>query len=296
MKIIVLNKRSAVYGITVIVLVAALIISLICLVPKAVSAATAPRDLPIYNVDRQDKVVSLTFDAAWGNEDTQKLIDILNKHNIKATFFIVGQWADKYPESVKALSDNGMEVMNHSDTHPHMPKLSRDEMLSQINSCDDKIMKITGKRPTLFRAPYGDYNNSVVEAVRASGHYCIQWNVDSLDWKGITADKITSRVMSKAKNGSIILFHNAALHTPEALPGIIEGLQKQGYSIVPVSQLIYQGDYVIDNAGIQHKNTVSASSAANTTSSSAKQSASGSSSVTKPAASSKASASSKSAS
>ena len=259
-KIIVLNKKSAVYCIVVVALVVALIISLICLVPKAVSAATVPRDLPIYNVDRQDKVVSLTFDAAWGNEDTQKLINILNKHNVKATFFIVGQWADKYPESVKALSDNGMEVMNHSDTHPHMVKLSRDEMLSQINSCDEKVMKITGKKPTLFRAPYGDYNNSVVEAVRASGHYCIQWNVDSLDWKGITADKITSRVMSKAKNGSIILFHNAALHTPEALPGIIESLQKQGYTILPVSQLIYQSDYSIDNAGVQHKNVVSSAS------------------------------------
>jgi polysaccharide deacetylase family sporulation protein PdaB len=250
-KIVFFDRRTVIYAAAVAVLAAALAAVLVMMVPKAVSAAAVKRDLPIYGVERRDRAVSLTFDAAWGNEDTQTLIDILNKHGVKATFFIVGQWADKYPESVKALADNGEEVMNHSDKHPHMPKLGREAMLGEINSCDEKIMKLTGKKPALFRAPYGDYDNSVIAAARDSGHFCIQWSVDSLDWRGITADKITARVLSKVKPGDIILFHNAALHTPEALPGIIESLQKQGYSIVPVSQLIYKDGYFIDSAGIQ---------------------------------------------
>jgi polysaccharide deacetylase family sporulation protein PdaB len=198
-------------------------------------------------------VLIMTF--AWGNEDTQTLIDILNRYHVHATFFVVAQWVDKYPESVKALSDAGNEVMNHSTTHPHMSTLSRDSMLKEIATCDDKIEKVTGKRPTLFRAPFGDYNNAVVETVSESNHYCIQWDVDSLDWKGISASQISQRVLSGVKPGSIILFHNAALHTPEALPGIIESLQKQGYKLVPVSQLIYKDNYTIDVAGKQHSNT-----------------------------------------
>lgn len=201
----------------------------------------------------------------WGNEDTKTLIDILNKYKVHATFFVVGGWVDKYPESVKALSDAGNEVMNHSTTHPHMPTLSREEMLKQIDTCDDKIEKVTGKRPILFRAPFGDYNNTLVETLTESKHYCIQWDVDSLDWKGISGPEIQNRVLPKVKPGSIILFHNAALHTPEALPGIIESLQKQGYKIVPVSQLIYKDNYTIDVAGKQHSNSAASSSASSVT-------------------------------
>ena len=94
------------------------------LVPKAVMTATTQRDLPIYCVQKDSKVCSLTFDAAWGNEDTQQLIDILGKYKVKATFFVVGEWVDKFPESVKALHDAGHEIMNHSDDHAHFTKLS----------------------------------------------------------------------------------------------------------------------------------------------------------------------------
>lgn len=120
----------------------------------------------------------MTF--AWGNEDTQTLIDILNKYHVHATFFVVGAWVDKYPESVKALAASGNEVMNHSDSHPHMTTLSRQAMLDQINACDDKIEKITGKRPILFRPPYGDYNNALIEALTSVNHYAIQWDVDGM--------------------------------------------------------------------------------------------------------------------
>ncbi|MEA5039736.1 MAG: polysaccharide deacetylase family protein [Clostridiaceae bacterium] len=191
------------------------------------------------------------FPSPWGNEDTQQLIDILGKYNIKATFFVVGEWVDKYPESVKALADAGHEIMNHSNDHPYFTKLSTDEMTAQLNTCNDKIEALTGVRPVLFRPPYGDYNDKVILTVRGLGMEPIQWDVDSLDWKNPTPENICKRVLSRVQPGSIILFHNAAQNTPAALPSVINGLIQKGYAIVPVSQLLICGDYSIDHTGRQ---------------------------------------------
>ncbi|MBQ2925360.1 MAG: polysaccharide deacetylase family protein, partial [Ruminiclostridium sp.] len=201
------------------------------------------------------KFASLTFDAAWGNEDTQQLIDTLERYDVKATFFVVGEWVDKYPESVKALHEAGHEVMGHSNDHAHFNSLSADEIIADITACNEKIEGVTGVRPTLFRPPYGEYDDHVVSTVRGMGLEIIQWDVDSLDWKDYDAPTITDRVTSKVGPGSIVLFHNAALHTPEALPGILEYLLQEGYDIVPISQLILPGeygtDYTIDHTGRQ---------------------------------------------
>lgn len=219
--------------------------------PAVVGTGATTRQLPIYCVQRDQKVVSLSFDAAWGNEDTQQLIDILARYNIKVTFFVVGEWVDKYPESVKALSDAGHEIMNHSSDHAHFNSLSSEEIVADITSCNEKIAAITGKTPTLFRPPYGEYDDHVISAVRGMGMEPIQWDVDSLDWKEISANEITQRVTSKVQPGSIVLFHNAALHTPEALPSIIEALIQDGYSFIPISQIILCGEYTIDHTGRQ---------------------------------------------
>ena len=219
--------------------------------PAVIGAAATTRQLPIYCVQRDQKVVSLSFDAAWGNEDTQQLIDILCKYNVKATFFVVGEWVDKYPESVKALADAGHEIMNHSNDHAHFNSLSAGEIVADINACNEKIEAITGVRPTLFRPPYGEYDDHVITAVRGMGMEPIQWDVDSLDWKELSAAEITRRVTSKVQPGSIVLFHNAALHTPEALPGILEALLQEGYTVVPISQIILSGAYTIDHTGRQ---------------------------------------------
>lgn len=218
---------------------------------KAIIASASKRDLPIYCVQKDSKVVSLSFDAAWGNEDTEQLIDILGKYSIKATFFVVGEWVDKYPESVKSLSDAGHEIMNHSNTHAHFPKLSNDQIIADINACNDKIEAITGVRPTLFRPPYGDYSDKVVATLREIGMYTIQWDVDSLDWKDLKAEAITKRVVERVNPGSIILFHNAAKLTPEALPDIIESLIQKGYDFVPISKLILTENFEIDHTGKQ---------------------------------------------
>ena len=218
--------------------------------PTIISASST-RQLPIYSVERDQRMVSLSFDAAWGNEDTQILIDILGKYDVKATFFVVGEWVDKYPESVEALHEAGHEVMNHSNDHAHFNTLSSDEIVTNINACSDKIEAITGVRPTLFRPPYGEYDDHVIAAVRSMGVEPIQWDVDSLDWKDLSADEIYKRVTSKVAPGSIVLFHNAALHTPEALEDIIKYLISEGYTIVPISELIIKGEYTIDHTGRQ---------------------------------------------
>ena len=252
MKLLLFRKRYlAVPG-------AILAVCALCLLtnlPSYVTASAPERQLPIYCVQRDYKVVSLSFDAAWGNEDTQTLIDIFDRYNVKVTFFVVGDWVDKYPESVKALSDAGHEVMCHSNDHAHFNSLSADQITADINACCDKIEAVTGVWPTLFRPPYGEYDDHVVTTVRAMGMNVVQWDVDSLDWKDYDAATITQRVTSKVGPGSIVLFHNAALHTPEALPGILEYLLQEGYQIVPISQLILQGDcgedYIIDHTGRQ---------------------------------------------
>ncbi len=221
------------------------------------SLAANDRLVPIYCVDdNNQKKIAISFDAAWGNEDTEELISILDKYKVKATFFVVGSWVDKFPESVKQLSDAGHDVQNHSNSHPHMPKLSVQQMTEELNTCNEKISAITGKKPTLFRAPYGDYNNTMLETVTKNDMYTIQWDVDSRDWKSdYTTDMIVRGVCDNAKSGSIVLFHNAAKNTPKALPIILETLIAEGYQFELISDLIYKDNYTIDHSGKQIKNS-----------------------------------------
>ena len=192
-----------------------------------------------------------TFASPWGNEDTEHLIEILAKYNVKTTFFVVGDWVDKYPESVKALHDAGHEVMSHSTHHDHYNSLTSSQIVADIQESCDKIEAVTGCSPTLIRCPYGEYDDHVISAVRSLGMEPIQWDVDSLDWKGISAGEITKRVTGKVQSGSIVLFHNAGEHTPEALPDILDYLLAEGYKIVPISKILLTCDYTIDHEGRQ---------------------------------------------
>ncbi len=222
--------------------------------PAFVGASATERQLPVYCVERDGKYCSLTFDAAWGNEDTGTLIEILGRYGVKATFFVVGDWVRKYPESVKALAEAGHEVMSHSDHHDHFNPMSTQAIRADVTSCAEAIREVTGAAPVLFRCPYGEYDDHVIQAVNSLGMTAVQWDVDSLDWKGISAEEIQRRVLDRVQPGSIVLFHNAAENTPEALPGILESLIANGYRIVPISQLLLQGDCFIDNTGRQCRN------------------------------------------
>ncbi len=214
-------------------------------------ANKSKKKLPIYRVKRDEKVVSISFDAAWGNEYTQSLLDTLKKHNVKTTFFLVGTWVDQYPESIKAIFDAGHDVGNHSDTHPHLPKQSKEKIREQIENCNKKIESITGKRPHLFRFPYGDYDNKSIEEIENLHMYPIQWDIDSLDWKDKKCDEMCKRIIPKLAPGSIILLHNGAKYTAESLETIIEKIEEQGYKIVPISEIIHTGEYEINSQGEQ---------------------------------------------
>lgn len=211
--------------------------------------------LPIYSVETDEKVVSITFDAAWGDEDLDDILEILSAHNCKATFFVTGDWATRYPEAIQKIWKSGHDLGNHGANHKHMTQLSRDEMLAEIEGCHTIIKTMTGIDMKLFRAPYGDYDGSVILAAKAKEYYTIQWDVDSLDWKDYGVNSIIDKVCNhkNLNNGSIILLHNGSTYTRDALDGLLTGLEEQGYSFVPVSELIYTEDYSVDHTGRQYQ-------------------------------------------
>ena len=239
---------------TTLSVILAIIIAIGILISNYVSASVSTRKLPIYAVETDEKKVAITFDAAWTNQDTEEIIEILNKHNAKATFFIVGDWAEKFPESVKAFYDAGHTIANHSDTHKAFSKCSRSEIKDEIANCNNKLEAITGQKVTLVRAPSGDYTDQSIEVANELGMYTIQWDCDSLDYTKISVEEIVNRVINGTKNGSIILFHNGVENTAEALDKILTELEKQGYSFVTVDDLIYKDNYTIDHTGRQHSN------------------------------------------
>lgn len=263
MKLLILTRRSLVtIGFCLLAGITAATIALTSTV-RAVQTAATPKKIPIYCVECDKKQVAISFDAAWGNEETGQLLDILDEYDVKATFFLVGDWVDNYPDDVKKIADKGHDVGNHSNTHPHMTELSQDKATEEITACNEKIEAIIGHTPTLFRAPYGDYDNMVVNSVESVGMYCVQWDVDSLDWKDPSPEQLAKNVLCKVKDGSIILMHNGAKNTCAALPSIIKGIKDKGYEIVLIKDLIPEGEYYVDVQGEMH--LAETNSATNTT-------------------------------
>jgi len=212
------------------------------------------KKVPVYCVDTQTKQVAISFDAAWGADKTAGIMETLKEYNSGATFFLVGFWVDKYGDMVKAIDESGFEIGNHSNTHPDMTTLSAERVKEELSLCNDMIKKITGKDVELFRAPYGAYNNMVLDTASSLGLTTIQWDVDSLDWKGLSAGDITKRILNQVKNGSIILCHNNSDNILDALPMVLDRLQKQGYKITSIGDLIYKENYIIDRTGLQKQN------------------------------------------
>lgn len=217
--------------------------------PKSVGAfGRLDRLVPIYRVECREKKVAISFDAAWGSDITPQLLNILKKHNIKTTFFLVKFWMEKYPDMTRLIAKEGHEIGNHSATHPQMGRIQREKIISEIKETHDKIKELTGQNAKLFRPPFGDYSNILITTANEMGYHVIQWDVDSLDWKDLSAGAIYDRVMKQIKPGSIVLFHNNGKHTAEALEPIIVELKKRGYEIVPISELLIKGDYYIDKS------------------------------------------------
>lgn len=221
----------------------------------SVSNSTTGRELPIYSVEIPEKQVALSFDAAWGNEDTQEILDILAKHDIKTTFFMTGGWVESYPDDVKKIYAAGHDLGNHSENHKNMSQLSKSECKEELLKVHEKVKKLTGVEMNLFRPPYGDYDNDVIRSAKECDYYTVQWDVDSLDWKDYGVDSIIQTVIKSKdlRNGSIILMHNGAKYTKDALETVIQGLEEQGYEIVPISELIYTGNFHMNHEGRQIK-------------------------------------------
>lgn len=255
MRVFVVSAKRFLIGASAAVAALSLVIGAGLFASQAATASAQPKKLPIYSVKTAEKKIALTFDAAWGNSDTDQLIQILKKHKAKATFFATGEWVDKFPDDVKKLAAAGHDIQNHSDKHPHVAKIETDKLIADTKACDDKIETLTGKRPTLYRAPYGEYDDEMMKVFSSKlKHQVVQWNVDSRDWKRPSVEKMIASVTKAVAPGSILLFHNDLPNTPVALDGILNQLDQQGYQYILVSDLILTDNYTIDHNGMQIPN------------------------------------------
>lgn len=246
MKIFVLRFRH-------IAVFAALIagIFVICSFPGTVSVFNdSDRKIPVYSVERNDNRISLTFDCAWNDYDIDEILSVLDVRNIKATFFVTGKWAEDYPESVKRIFEKGHEIGNHSYNHADYTKMTKNEIIKDLEKCDKAVAELTGECPRLMRAPSGGYNNTVISAAEEMGKSCIQWSVDGLDYITSATEESIKKRISETKKGDIILMHNGTKLTAEVLPEITDELAEK-YEFVKVSELIYENGYIIDHTGRQ---------------------------------------------
>lgn len=244
------------YGMRQAALLCALALLVVCyagpLNQEATTVLAAKRELPVYSVEREDKVITVSFDASWGGTQTLRILDLLDEYNAKATFFLVGIWVDKYPELVQEIHNRGHEIGNHSDSHPEMSKLSQAKIIQELNGCSDKIEALTGERPTSFRPPYGDYDNEAITTVRSQGLEAVQWSIDSLDWKNKGVDDLIRRATANVQPGDIILFHNDSKYILDALPTVLKYYQEQGFTMIPARDILLEGETTIDVQGKQH--------------------------------------------
>ena len=254
MKILCLKNKSIIQMLSLSLIAIALATIVAITNTGTVYFGYAIRKVPIYSVDTSEKKVALTFDAAWGSDKTLKIVDLLKTEDVLGTFFLVGFWVESNADKVKQIYDAGFDIGTHSNTHPKMSTLSKSQMQQELETSMKLISDITGEEVSLFRPPFGDYNDSLIQVAGSLGLKTIQWDVDSLDWKGLSANEILTRVKTSVKNGSIILFHNNSDHILEAIPLVVSYLKSQGYSMVKLSQLVYQDDYYIDNNGLQKHN------------------------------------------
>lgn len=251
MKIIVLKAKHIIaLSLTLAVLLTAFFAFKLPQIQSAFASSDG-RSLPIYSVQTDEKKISIGINCAWDDSDIPTMLSCLAEQDVKATFFLLGQWAEKYPTSAAAIAKNGHEIGSHSYSHQDLPFLSQEKVMEEISCSKQAIYDACGQIPILFRPPSGSYNDLVVDCIHQSNCIPIQWNIDTLDWKGLSAQKIADRVVQKLSPGSIILLHSGAEHSAESLPFILQAVKEAGYSIVPVGELIYPNSKNVDSTGMQ---------------------------------------------
>ena len=217
----------------------------------AVSTASEDVAAECAGGEEQKPKIALTFDDGPNIKYTPMLLDGLKERGIKATFFLVGQWIERYPDSVRQIVDAGHEIGNHSYSHVDFVGAGEEVIRQQMEKTDALIREVTGSDPVLARVPSGSYDSRVIRLLRQEGYEVIQWDVDSIDWKKPPAKEITERILTKVQNGSIVLFHSGAATTLEALPDVIAGLRAKGYCFTTVGDLLLKGETVMDHTGRQ---------------------------------------------
>jgi len=187
-----------------------------------------------------ERKIALTFDAGSSRDPAPAILETLRSEGVRATFFLTGRWAEKNPDLVRAIARDGHLIGNHSYSHPDFRRLSATEIAEEIEKTEKIIEREAGvSTKPYFRPPYGGLDRRVLDTIGEAGYITVYWSVDSWDGfkKGITADEIRRRVLSRAKPGAIVLMHCGNRSTAEALPEIIRSLRAQGYELVPVSEL-----------------------------------------------------------
>lgn len=193
--------------------------------------------------------VALTFDDVPDNHFTPQVLDVLRQYGVKATFFVVGNRAEKYPDILKRILDEGHIIGNHCYDHANLPNLSDEAFHNEINRTQDILRAATGHTVTFIRPPYGNINEEQIKWLASQGMLIVNWNVDSLDWKGLTAEQIEANIMSHLTPGAIVLQHAAGgkdhdlSGTVKALPRIIEELNRQGIEMVTLDKLLDKPAY-----------------------------------------------------
>lgn len=200
---------------------------------------------PISSVETSEKEIALSINCNKNMDNINNIIDTLSKMNASATFFVTGEIIDKYPEEVKKIINNGNEIGNMAQNYTSLKQKNINDIQKQIKNCNEKITKLTLKEPTLFRAPYGEYDSNVMSATESLNLVAVGWNIDTLDYNKNSKETIIKRINMSLSNGSIILTHNE--YISENLEDIINSIQKNGYKVESISNILYKDNYKVDN-------------------------------------------------
>ena len=252
MRIFVVKKNTLIRtAVFLLIVIGAIVYTQVAFHPAEPTSAEASV-MPVCRVATGDKVVALTFDTAFGDTDcTAQILAILKAEDVPATFFVMGLWAQSYPAEVTAMAQGGFEIASHSMNHVKYTELSESEILADAADAAELLFDMTGYDTEVIRLPYGAFDTQTIMTLQGQGYIPMRWSLDSKDWKGYDAAKITNIVLSQVESGDIILFQNNEPATVEALAAIIQGLRDQGFTIVTVSNLLIGGEYYVDEDGTQ---------------------------------------------
>lgn len=217
---------------------------------KYIGSNISSKNIPINKVENNNNKLALTFDISWGDSSIYETLDLLDKHDVKASFFLVGNWVEENKDIVEEIYKRGHDIGNHSNTHANMTQISNEDLKEELSIASDKIESITGEKPTMYRPPFGDFDNESLKICKDFGYTTVKWDVDSFDWKEIGTNHVVDKVLKSVDSGSIVLFHGDVKNNKQYLDIIIREL-KSKYDLVPLSNLLYNEGYEIDSNGVQ---------------------------------------------